>query len=66
MVVRDDEERIIIITDLGVTMRTIMAVAATGYSVTGKRRWRIQYKQAIIGKVSVSTKEENRNVQYHA
>lgn len=56
MVVRDDEERIIIISDLGVTMRTIMAVAATGYSVTGKRRWRIQYKLAIIGKVSVSTK----------
>lgn len=57
MVVRDDEELIIIIPDLGVTMRTILAVAAAGYKLTSKRRWRIQYKNAIIGKVSVATKD---------
>ena len=47
------EKKTLTIPDLGVTMRTIMAVAASGYAETKNRSWKIIYKGAHIGTVKV-------------
>ena len=47
------EKKTLTIPDLGVTMRTIMAVAASGYVETQDRSWKIIYKGAHIGTVKV-------------
>ena len=51
----DIEDKVIDIEDLGVTMRTILAAAATGYKQTDKRRWGIRYKNVVIGNVQVAS-----------
>lgn len=45
----------IYIKDIGVTMRTLLAVAAKGQAESGNRRWHIVYKEARIGLVQVKS-----------
>jgi hypothetical protein len=45
----------IYIPDIGVTMRTMLAVAAKGYAECRVRRWHIVYKDVRIGMVSIKT-----------
>lgn len=44
--------------DLGVTLRTLFAVAAAGHAKTGKREWKLEYKGAIVGKLKVRYHKE--------
>lgn len=55
MITRDDENATIDIEDIGVTLRTLLAHAATGYVNNPKRVWKIRYKQVIIGSVRLKT-----------
>jgi hypothetical protein len=41
--------------DLGVTLRTLLAVAAQGYDDTGRRAWTVRFKGAKIGTIQVKT-----------
>ena len=41
------------IEDLGVTMRTLLAVANTAAKEKPKRVWKIRYKDAILGSVRI-------------
>lgn len=50
----------IYIEDIGVTFRTLLAVAAKGYAETQTRRWHVVYKGARIGIVQVKT--DNKRV----
>jgi hypothetical protein len=43
------------IEDLGVTLRTLLAVGAAGCKSTGRRKWDIRYKSAIIARIQVSS-----------
>lgn len=43
------QEGYIEVTDLGVTLRTLLAVAADGYKVRQRRKWSVRYKGAVIG-----------------
>lgn len=47
------EKKEIYISDIGVTMRTLLAVAAKGLAECGNRRWHVVYKEARIGLVQV-------------
>lgn len=49
----DIENNTLQVPDLGVTLRTLMACAASGYEVSKKRQWKLLYKGAIIGSVKV-------------
>lgn len=51
----NEQEHCIDIEDLGVTVRTLLAVGVSGYKACGRRRWDIRFKGAIIGKIQVST-----------
>lgn len=50
---RLNEAQEILVPDLGVTLRTLLGVAAQGYKETGRRRWSIRYKGALIGSLQV-------------
>lgn len=54
-VTRNNELNEVHLTDLGVTLRTLLAVAAGGYEVSKRRTWTLIYKDAVIGKVRVAT-----------
>jgi hypothetical protein len=43
------------IEDIGVTMRTLLAVAAQGFAENGRRRWHVVYKNAKIAVVQVAS-----------
>jgi hypothetical protein len=49
------QKKEIYIEDIGVTMRTMLAVAAKGQAECGVRRWHVVYKEVRIGMVSVKT-----------
>ena len=49
----DTEKKEIYIEDIGVTFRTLLAVAAKGMEQTGRRRWHVVYKDVRIGLVQV-------------
>jgi hypothetical protein len=51
----NSEKYEIYIQDLGVTMRTLLAVAAQGFAENGRRRWYVVYKNAKIGVVQVAS-----------
>ena len=53
MITVDHEKFKLVIPDIGVTMRTMLAAAADGYRHTGRRTWGISYNGATIGKVRV-------------
>lgn len=55
MVMIDKEDQCLDIEDIGVTLRTLLAVAAKGYAETGKRRWQVRYRGAIIGNVQCAS-----------
>lgn len=54
-VTRNDERSEIHLTDLGVTLRTLLGVAAKGHEVSKRRTWKLMYKDALIGEVKVRT-----------
>lgn len=45
----------IVISDLGVTLRTLLACAVTGYKSNPKRTWKVQYKSVVIASVRIKT-----------
>jgi len=49
----DDSTHSIVIPDLGVTMRTMLAAAASGMERTNRRSWNVRYKEVVIGRVRV-------------
>jgi hypothetical protein len=51
----DLEEGKLIVPDIGVTLRTLLAVAAKGYDATKRRSWKVVYKSTVIGSVRVKT-----------
>lgn len=55
MVKLDLNDHSISIDDIGVTIRTLLAVAATGYAETDRRKWSIKYKGVAIGNVQVAS-----------
>lgn len=68
MVTIDIEDNVIDIDDLGVTLRTLMAVAATGYAQTDRRKWSVRYKKVLIASVQVASnlKPKSREGAYVA
>lgn len=54
----DNEKKEIYIDDIGVTFRTLLAVAAKGYEQSCTRRWHVVYKGARIGLVQVKTEDK--------
>ncbi len=60
----DNEKKEIYIDDIGVTFRTLLAVAAKGYEQSCTRRWHVVYKGARIGLVQVKT-EDKRQTPAH-
>lgn len=48
------------ISDLGVTMRVLLSVAAKGQGLCGKRTWDVTYKGARIGQVRVKAPKIER------
>ena len=60
MTIRYDKEKYeIYIEDIGVTMRTLLAVAAQGFAENGRRRWHVVYKNAKIAVVQVASTPRN-------
>ncbi len=57
----DATKKEIYISDIGVTMRTLLAVAAAGYADSQVRRWHVVYKKARIGLVQVKTESSKGN-----
>lgn len=53
------------ITDIGVTLRTLLAVAAEGYKEHPKRVWRIAYgdNNEIVGSVRIRNQHERNDVE---
>ena len=56
-VTRNPDQKEIHITDIGVTLRTLLAVAADGLKTSGTRKWSIMYRGAKIGQVQVKDQE---------
>ena len=54
-VVLQADETQLVIPDMGVTVRTLLSVAARGHAITGKRTWKVSYKNVVIGSVRVKT-----------
>ncbi len=46
------------IEDMGVTVRTLLAHAASGYALNQKRKWLVLYKGVEIGSFQVRTKNK--------
>lgn len=55
MITIEREAATLAIEDLGVTLRTLLACAATGYKDNRKRKWNIVYKTVVIGSVRLKT-----------
>ena len=53
MVTADIEAVVIDIEDLGVTVRTLLAVANDAAKTVKKRTWKIRYKHAIVGSIRI-------------
>lgn len=49
----DIKNTTLIVPDLGITLRTLLACAASGYEETKKRQWKLLYKDAVIGSVRI-------------
>lgn len=56
-VTRNQDKKEIHITDIGVTLRTLLAVAADGLKTSGTRKWSIMYRGVKIGQVQVKDQE---------
>jgi hypothetical protein len=63
MVKIDIQDQVMDIEDMGVTLRTLLAVAATGYALTNKRRWGIRYKNAVIGNVQCASTPRTKTLK---
>jgi hypothetical protein len=53
MITVDPTMEIIDVEDIGVTLRTLLAVAARAAKERPKRTWKIRYKKAILGSIRV-------------
>lgn len=49
------EDATIVVDDIGVTLRTLLAVAAEGYKTNPKRVWKVSYANVVIGSVRIRT-----------
>lgn len=54
-VVVNAENYTLTIPDIGVTLRTLLAVAGKAQVTTKRRTWKIVYKDVVIGSVRVKT-----------
>ena len=55
MITQSIEEATLNITDIGVTLRTLLGCAAEGYKSNPKRVWKIRYCDTVIGSVRLKT-----------
>lgn len=53
MVTFDAEAGTIDVPDIGITLRTLLSVAAQGYKVNPRRTWKVRYKEVIIGSIRI-------------
>jgi hypothetical protein len=53
MITTDAENATLDVPDLGITLRSLLAVAAAGYTVNPKRIWKVRYKNSIIGSIRI-------------
>jgi hypothetical protein len=51
----DSEQYSLTIPDIGVTLRTLLAVAGNAQKATKRRTWKIVYKSVVIGSIRVKT-----------
>ncbi len=64
MVSIDPENGTLNVPDIGVTLRTLMAAAASGYKTRPKRVWKVIYKGIVVGSVRIKSdfiKQEKLN-----
>lgn len=54
------EDKFIEVPHLGVTLRTLLGIAATRMADTGRRTYTLRYKHMEIGKVNVRPHKEDR------
>lgn len=59
---RDDNKGELSITDMGVTIRTLLGFAAKGYDLTSRRTWKVVYNGVQIGSVQVRNKDTKGKV----
>jgi hypothetical protein len=57
---RDDVKGELHITDMGVTVRTLLGFAAKGYDLTNIRTWKIVYNGTLIGSLQVRNKDKGK------
>jgi hypothetical protein len=55
MIMLHAEDKVMDVDDMGVTIRSMLAVAAEGYALTGQRKWGIRYKGVVIGNVQCAS-----------
>lgn len=55
MITTDIENATLNITDIGVTLRTLLGYAATGYKENRKRKWNVVYKGVVVAAVRLKT-----------
>lgn len=51
----DSEKYTLSVPDIGVTLRTLLAVASKAQTTTKRRTWNIVYKDVVIGSVRIKT-----------
>lgn len=57
------EDGTLAVPDLGITLRTLLAAAAKGYSTRPRRNWRVLYKGAIIGTIRIKVPRKRSDGQ---
>lgn len=55
MITINTEEALLDMTDMGVTLRTMLGHAAKGYETNPKRTWKLRYMGCIVGSVRLKT-----------
>lgn len=61
MITTNSELGELCIEDIGVTLRTLLAYAATGYLSNPKRVWKVRYKSTVIASVRLKTDWVKKN-----
>lgn len=61
MITIDAVNAVLHIEDIGVTLRSLLAYAATGYKTRPKRSWKVVYKNVVIANIRLKTTMEKSN-----
>lgn len=52
----DSEAATLHVPHIGITLRTLLAVAADGYKANPRRTWKVAYQGTVIGSVRIKDK----------